>query len=172
MFCPNCGANQGESRKFCTVCGTNLLLVSQALTGQLPVAAPQQAPAVNAAVELERQKYVARGLRLALIGGGLVSYKLLSLLFSFGRGSSFGFWGFVGLVMLAFGISRIIGARPAPGPMVWQRRQMADGSQQAYHAPQPVFSGIEPSTPNTSELDPYGNPKPSVTEDETRHLPG
>lgn len=35
MFCPKCGA-QSEYGKFCRSCGTNLAIVSEAITGQAP----------------------------------------------------------------------------------------------------------------------------------------
>ncbi len=35
MFCPKCGA-QAEYGKFCRSCGTNLAIVSEAITGQTP----------------------------------------------------------------------------------------------------------------------------------------
>ena len=33
MFCPNCGRDNSHEKKFCASCGTNLEVVSQALTG-------------------------------------------------------------------------------------------------------------------------------------------
>jgi zinc ribbon protein len=33
MFCPNCGRDNTIERKFCASCGTNLVVVSQALSG-------------------------------------------------------------------------------------------------------------------------------------------
>src|SRR5215211_7432597 len=33
MFCPNCGRDNPRETKFCASCGTNLEVVSQALTG-------------------------------------------------------------------------------------------------------------------------------------------
>jgi hypothetical protein len=33
MFCPNCGRDNPRERRFCAACGTNLEIVSQALTG-------------------------------------------------------------------------------------------------------------------------------------------
>jgi hypothetical protein len=33
MFCPNCGRDNTIERKFCASCGTNLIVVSQALSG-------------------------------------------------------------------------------------------------------------------------------------------
>lgn len=35
MFCPKCGA-QAEYGKFCRSCGTNLAIVSEAISGQMP----------------------------------------------------------------------------------------------------------------------------------------
>jgi hypothetical protein len=35
MYCPSCGAQNKEEVKFCRVCGVNLSMVPQALTGQL-----------------------------------------------------------------------------------------------------------------------------------------
>lgn len=34
MFCPKCGS-QSEAERFCRMCGTNLVLVSDAVTGVL-----------------------------------------------------------------------------------------------------------------------------------------
>src|SRR5215510_14115053 len=34
MYCPNCGANNNAEIKFCTRCGTNLSVVSDALAGK------------------------------------------------------------------------------------------------------------------------------------------
>src|SRR5262245_8606401 len=39
MYCPKCAAQNGDDARFCRVCGVNLSLIPQALTGQLP--APQ-----------------------------------------------------------------------------------------------------------------------------------
>src|SRR5215469_2118272 len=39
MYCPKCAAQNGDDARFCRVCGSNLSLIPQALTGQLP--APQ-----------------------------------------------------------------------------------------------------------------------------------
>jgi hypothetical protein len=36
MFCPQCAAKNLEGASFCRVCGANISLVPQALTGQLP----------------------------------------------------------------------------------------------------------------------------------------
>ncbi|MFN0085985.1 MAG: zinc-ribbon domain-containing protein, partial [Blastocatellia bacterium] len=38
MYCPNCGLNQDASKRFCTVCGTNLHAVNQPLPARWPLA--------------------------------------------------------------------------------------------------------------------------------------
>jgi predicted lipid-binding transport protein (Tim44 family) len=175
MFCPKCGSNQGEGRKFCTSCGTNLLIVSQALSGQLPQSNPLP-PAPHPSVRERQQRELTKGLYFAIIGGGIMAGKLIGFIFT-GFRSGFGFWGIVGFVLLAIGIARIISYRPdrhapaAPAPQVY-----SDFHQSNMHAapPQPVFSASAPNdyvAPRTSELEPADQPKPSVTEAETQTLP-
>jgi len=40
MYCPSCGSNNQADVKYCTRCGTNLGVVSEALTGRLPAKTP------------------------------------------------------------------------------------------------------------------------------------
>lgn len=172
MFCPTCGSNQGEGKKFCTVCGTNLAAVSRALTGQFSQPA-YYAPPVPDPREIKRQERMAKGVRLAIIGGGIVALKFFSFIFAgpFRGGSPFGFWTFIGFVLLGIGISKIISSRPpgesnqAPAPQI--RHELHNAN------PQPVFSAAlrnDDNAPNTSELENVPRSAPSVTEDETRQL--
>ncbi len=180
MFCPRCGSNQGEGKRFCTVCGTNLAAVSQALTGQLPPQPTYYAPPTPHPQEVERQRQMAKGVRLSIIGGGVVALNFFGFIFSGFRGSPLGFWTFIGFILLAVGISKIVSSRP-PGETGAGTSQAAPAPQarleiQPVHQanPQPVFSAASTgdySAPRTSELEPVRDPAPSVTEDETRHLP-
>ncbi len=180
MFCPKCGSNQSEGRRFCTICGTNLLIVSQALTGQIPQSNQHTLPAAPNPpnqVELERQREVAKGFRFAIIGGGIVAFKLFSFVFSgpFRGGSPFGFWSFIGFVLLAIGVSKIISHRPhssAPGQVDLHQSDFQPNLQPG--PPRPMFSSASAAgslTPHTSELEPKRQPTSSVTEDDTRNLP-
>jgi hypothetical protein len=124
---------------------------------------------------------MAKGLRLTIIGGGFVAWQFFNFIFSSHfNGSPFGFWGFVGFILLAVGIPKIIASRPpdlagaagvasaAPSPAPPQTHSIQQGN------PNPVFSApapAGPSVPQTSELEPVGRQAASVTEDETRHLP-
>jgi hypothetical protein len=181
MFCPKCGSNQGEGRRFCTVCGTNLAAVSQALTGQIPqsnyYAAPTPHQLEVERLEAQRRHDMAKGVRFSIIGGGIVAFKFFSYIFfdMFRGGSPIGFWTFIGFNLLAIGISKILTSRPpsavnspAPAPAQTQTHSMQQPN------PHPVFSAptsVGQSVPQTSELDPVGRYTPSATEDETRHLP-
>jgi hypothetical protein len=179
MFCPKCGSNQGEGKRFCTVCGTNLAAVSQALTGQIPQPNYYAPPAWRSLeverLEAERQREMAKGVRLSIIGGGIVALKLFGFIFAgpFRGDSPFGCLTILGFILLAVGISKIIASRlpnaagaPAPAPHERHSIQQAN--------PHPVFSApaaVGPSVPQTNELEPISRHAPSVTEDDTRHLP-
>jgi hypothetical protein len=177
MFCPKCGSNQGEGRKFCTSCGTNLLIVSQALSGKLPQS--NALPPIPYTFELDRQRKLTTGLYFAIIGGGIMAGKLISFLFTGFRGSPLGFWGFVGFVLLAIGVARIISYRPqgnAPAEAVPPTHLPSELHQSNVQTapPQPVFSASSAddyTAPRTSELEPVDNPKASITEAETQNLP-
>jgi hypothetical protein len=171
MFCPKCGSNQGEGKRFCTVCGTNLAVVSQALTGQLPQPT-YYTPPIPHPLEVERQKTMATGVRLTIIGGGFVAWQFLNFVFSGFHDSPVGFWAFIGFILLAAGISKIITSRPpsaanSPAPAPHQTYSMRQiDSPAAFSAPAPGLA-----VPQTSELEPVSRHATSVIEDETRHLP-
>jgi hypothetical protein len=177
MFCPTCGSNQGEGRKYCTGCGTNLLVVLQLLSA--PKTHPHQVPpSDHKAYKKEKRK--AAGVKLAIIGGGIVAYKLFGFIFAgpFKGGSPVDFLTIVGFILLGIGISKIISSRaplnlPAqPPPSIPNSHVRRDS--QLRPQPEPVFSatpGSETRVPDTGELEPARDPGPSVTEDDTRQLP-
>jgi hypothetical protein len=154
------------------VCGTNLAAVSQALTGRI-----QQpnyyTPPIPHPFEIERQRAMANGVRLSMIGGGFLAWQFFNFVFSGFHSSPFKFWTFVGFILMAVGISKIIASRPpsvahTPAPAPHQTYSVRDtGSQPVLSAP----SAVSPPVPQTSELEPVGRHAPSVIEDETRHLP-
>jgi hypothetical protein len=185
MFCPKCGSNQGDGKKFCTGCGTNLLVVSQALTGQLTPPQPviHNLPPVihqpvNPAVNYDRHHEARKGITLAMLGGGFLIYKIVSFLFFApfnGWRSPFGFSSFIAFILLAVGISKIVSSRVIPEVQSAASNFVAPAQPPTPpqpSLPQPVFSAatpIHPNAPRTNELDPV-QPTISVTEDETKHL--
>ena len=179
MFCPKCGSNQGEGKKFCTVCGTNLLVVSQALTGQLPQPAVHYTPPVISPQEIERQQEMRKGITMAILGGGYLAYKLISFIFLLpfsGWHSPFGFLSFIAFIIFASGLSKIFSSRlPAAPPAAPHPAGPAFGAitPSKFAPPQPFFSRastMEAAAPRTSELEPNQHPAASVTEEETKHL--
>jgi hypothetical protein len=154
MYCPQCGSNQAEGKRFCTVCGVNLHVITQALTGQLqPVYHPPSH------YELERQRETAKGVKLAILGGGFVALKLFGAIFS--GASLMSPFSVIGFILLAVGVSKLVAHRPLDQSPV----QSAPPPPMPVHQPPAVFT----TTPQTSNPGP--RPVPSVTEDETRHLP-
>jgi hypothetical protein len=115
---------------------------------------------------------MATGVRLSLIGGGFLAWQLFRFVFSGFQGSPSRFWTFIGFILLAIGISKIIALRhpseansPAPAPH--QAYSMQQANTQAIL---PAVEAIVPSAPQTNELEPVGRPAPSVIEDETKRL--
>ena len=209
MFCPKCGSNQGE-RRFCTGCGTNLALVFQSLHGQLPVTPTHTGPIHTGQIppgvhfmtppltpyEMERQREYAKGMKLLLVGGAFLAFNILRFILSFGH-SSFGFFGFIGLVLFAVGLSKVLSWRHIAGTATNAVLQAVPASMPEYRpmppnavptpntaqlnqVPKPVFSAVPPGT-RTDELEParltnnatpaVANFASSVTEDDTQHLP-
>lgn len=171
MFCPKCGSNQGEGKRFCTVCGTNLAAVSQALTGRIQQPNFYAQP-VPTQFEIERQRDMANGVRLTIIGGGFLAWQFFNFVFSGFQGPPIKFFTFIGFILAAVGISKIIASRPpsvvnSPAPAPHQTYSMPQANTQTIlSAPE----AIGPSVPHTSELEPAVRPAPSVIEDETKRL--
>gem|GEM_PF-1484522 len=182
MFCPRCGSNQSEGKRFCTSCGTNLLVVTQALTGQSHQSVQYMPPPLSP-LELERQRQFAKGIKFTIIGGGLLALNLFNFIFSFPfrGGKPTGFWFFISLVLLAVGISKVISHRSDNAPPVGmtppqglKRQPDLSQSKQSSPPPKAVFSassGVDSPVIRTSELEITQQPGPSVTEDETQFLP-
>ena len=73
MYCPSCGSNNQNEVKFCTRCGTNLGVVSDALAGRTTGTLETD----ERAVDLLKDYY--RGRRMMLIGGIVSAVALFKL---------------------------------------------------------------------------------------------
>jgi hypothetical protein len=71
MYCPNCGVNNQAEVKFCTRCGTNLGIVSEALTGKIKTKSDPE----ERSAKVMRDYY--RGRRDAITGAVMIPAALL-----------------------------------------------------------------------------------------------
>src|SRR5450432_2461368 len=114
MFCPKCAAQNIDGASFCRVCGANISLVPQALTGRLPQSTPTDALDSLRRRKRQREEEKApsleRGIVKLFVGLGFIAAALAVML----RFDGFG-WGWV-LFIPAFssigkGIAQIVAAR-------------------------------------------------------------
>lgn len=146
MYCPNCGLQNEPEINFCRACGTNLNVVSQALTNQT---AELSRPTTGRDVDPARITYGLKCLQI-----GFMAVLLTSILLHFGM------WLGVlvlipGVVCLGKGLAVIVrGNRNAQG-----------------HRPPPVIALPARDTGGLNgPILPVTMPPPSVTEATTRHL--
>ena len=107
MYCPVCGSQNLVDVKFCTRCGANLAVVSEALTGK----AVNQAQPDERMVKLLKDYYTGR--RSAIVGGGSLTFgfTILALLMAAGMPDHWSIFGLLGLGCLIYGaIAAIAGA--------------------------------------------------------------
>lgn len=156
MYCPKCAAYNTDESRFCRACGTNLTLVSQALTGQLPQ------PALSTELDQQDQKRLSKGIKELFSG---LAFALVAKVLWF-HGTGWAVWLFIpAFTMLAKGLSELI-------PLGIKHRKAVKATYQELAK----LNQTSPaqSTKRTNELPPRPDfeqlPPPSVTETTTRHL--
>jgi hypothetical protein len=165
MFCPKCAAQNVDGASFCRVCGANISLVPQALTGQLAKAQPTDDLGLRRGRRRRRDNEppsLEKGIVNVFIGIGFI-VAALAVMWRFPGGVFWGWSLFIpGFSNLGRGVAAIVSARrsqaeslPMPGNVGGYFPNQA--------APPMVGSGV----PRTGEL---RTPIPSVTEGTTRHL--
>jgi hypothetical protein len=157
MFCPKCATQNVEGASFCRSCGANISLIPQALTGQLPVAPPNEDLERGSRRKRRREPSLDDGIRHLMMGIAFVIVSLLIGRYSPG-GWTWWYWMLIpAAIFLSRGVSAIVRTRqvkPAD-PGVGQPQMTAGTRVQSLPAQQ------------TNEL---MSPVPSVTEGTTRHL--
>ena len=168
MFCPKCAAQNVDGASFCRVCGANIALVPQALTGRLPEA---ETPKASIGYR-DRGRWRHRNQEPLTLERGIVNLFMgigfivaaLAVMWKFPGGI---FWGwsffFPGFAQLGRGIAVIVAAQKKQATLTAPMDSPnALGPQPLYNTPPPILAGR-----NTGEM---VSPPPSVTEGTTRHL--
>lgn len=149
MYCPKCATQNIDSARFCRSCGTNLSLVPQALTGQLPEA---RKDAFERAIRRIREPNLARGVMRMSVG---FAFLIVFAVLFFARTSP-RFGGIWLLIPAFFGLGKGIGEIVS---VIGKQREAKRGFM-------PVQSTVKlPAGPLYDPAAP-----PSITEGTTRNL--
>lgn len=160
MFCPKCAGQNLDGASYCRVCGANISLVPQALTGQLPEAREED---ITRWDKRDRKRHgkgtLESAIRHAFMGLG---FLFVALALSFSRmGQGWWFWMMIpAFSMMGTGVAQYIRIREQ------ERRALMSGD---------VNRASIPGAPRVESLPgritgPVQGPPPSVTEGTTRHL--
>lgn len=162
MFCPKCAAQNLDGASYCRVCGANISLVPQALTGQLPQASEEH---LSRSEKRSRRRHgkeasLDNAFKNAFMG---IAFLLVSMALAFSAmGRGWWFWMLIpAFSMMGTGIAQYIRFREQQNRTLLERSPVQHSMQ---NPPQPVAF---PVRRNTGEL---VAPPPSVTEGTTRHL--
>ncbi len=168
MYCPNCGSGNPAGTKFCTRCGTNLAIVTDALTGKLS----------GAVVDDEQRRLLKdyyKGRRSFILGSTLIisGAFLMALLASVGLPGVAAFfivfWLFCwGTIVLGKGLSGWLSASGEMKALGYNLPQnnMPRAPGQNFIPPPPAQFTPPSGEYNTGPVDMPA----SVTEQTTRHL--
>lgn len=164
MYCPQCATENADNASFCRGCGSNISLVSQALTGNMPAGVASE-PDDNSSYGRRGRRSrkgspsIERGIKNIFMGLAFVLVAFAARTYSPG-GFRWWFWLLIpAFAMLGGGVAEMMrfklekGSRPSAAP------------EELAMPPAPARPGALPA-PNTVEL----MQPPSVTERTTRHL--
>lgn len=152
MYCPRCATQNTDDTKYCRSCGSNLSLVPQALTGQLP---QQRSRRRSRHRGNDGPPSLEGGITRVFMGVGFVLVAAGAFFFA-PSGHLWWFWMLIpAFAMLGKGVADIIGS--------WRSPQ----------ALPPISQTTLPPAGRTGELPQQNDavfPPPSVTEQTTRQL--
>jgi hypothetical protein len=162
MFCPKCAAQNVDGASFCRVCGANISLLPQALSGQLPDTRKDEdtdAGACFTGRRGRRKPALDSAFRNAFMG---FAFLVIAIALGFSRmGTGWWFWMLIpAFSMMGSGVAQYIRLKESQ-----KRAYLPSAMGQPAMAP-PRTVNTFPAR-NTGELVP---PPPSVTEGTTRHL--
>ena len=158
MFCPKCATQNLEGASYCRVCGANISLVPQALTGQM--VQPQPAEELEEVGRGSRRRGKPLTLEAALKNMFMgVAFLIIAIAASRSIGAGWWFW----MLIPAFSL---MGTGVAQFMRIKERDKRT--AMMPPRAPVMQAPPTPPALPRrTDELRP---PVPSVTEGTTRHL--
>jgi hypothetical protein len=166
MYCPSCGSNNLPDIKFCTRCGTNLGVVSEALTGKTT----GKTGADDRVTKLLRDYY--RGRRDTITGAVLIPAGLLVMALMMAAGLKpigaffiicwMFFWG---ASSLAGGLGKWIASKGELESLGYSSQSQFQGALPRQGVPVP----LRESPPSVYSTGPVDSPA-SVTEHTTREL--
>jgi hypothetical protein len=176
MFCPKCASQNVDDASFCRVCGANISLVPQALTGQLPEARPTESDLDWGRGRRRKRKKqsdppsLERGIINVFAGLGFL-IAAIAIMAKFPGGI---FWGwsffFPAFSSLGRGVAMIVAVRNASAK---NQPALSPGyNRSAAPVTTALSSGPSPSSPGTAprRTGELLSPPASVTEGTTRHL--
>src|SRR6266850_8422873 len=156
MFCPKCATQNLEGASFCRVCGANISLIPQALSGQLPQAREDEDVELSGRA---RRRHRRREASLDSVFKNVfmgIAFLLVSMALAFSRmGAGWWFWMLIpAFSMMGSGVAQYIRLKER------DKQAFRPGaiSQPSMMPPRRVDAL---PTRNTGELVP---PPPSVTE--------
>jgi hypothetical protein len=161
MFCPKCAAQNVDGASYCRVCGANISLIPQALTGELPKADPNYVIGYGRrSRRLRRDEGSIEGAIGSMFMG--LAFACIAMFLMYSRsGMTWAIWLLIpAFAMMGKGIARYFRYREV------ERRKYLPNQIN----PQPTIAAPSVnviSAPKTGELVPT---PPSVTEGTTRHL--
>jgi zinc-ribbon domain len=163
MFCPKCATQNLDGASFCRVCGANISLVPQALTGQPLEPPPTDDSSCNTFSGQRKGKELTLDAAFRSMFMG-VAFLIVSIALSRSIGSGWWFWMLIpAFSLMGTGVAQYIRLREREKRGSFEARPLARSFPQQDAAPR---AGVLPQR-NTGELVP---PPASVTEGTTRHL--
>jgi zinc-ribbon domain len=166
MFCPKCAAQNLDGASYCRVCGANISLVPQALSGQLSQAdleglSRSDKRALKKQDKQDKEVSLGSAFRSVFMG---VAFLLVAMALAFSpMGTGWWFWMMIpAFSLLGTGVAQYIKVKEE------EKRAMIRGVPAQHFQPAVQPPHLVNSFPrgNTGEL----VPPPSVTEGTTRHL--
>ena len=145
MFCPDCGAENSRSQKFCTRCGTNLIAIDRAREIVSEMEANVSAPPASPSSILKIVAFISAIGFVATTAGTIATMHQagpLSIFFALG--------GFTALVMICRYLLQMI-TPTAKTQMNWQAARTKSTTSGAYGATNRALG--ESSTPNHSVIE-------------------